>query len=373
MPVPPLIGRLRRALGVTRIARLTSLDRAGIEVHSAIRPRGHILQVCNGKGLSRADAELSALCETAELVSAETVGARVERFGSPLELRRAGLPFWPHGVCCGSAGWLVVPELAGESIRSAWAVARELGSGAPVWVPAQVLFCPPQSSADLGPIAVAWASNGTGAHPDPDEALRHALLEACERELLVRALPSGWTPPVLLSRRLTHGSLAKHAPAVAEQVERLSQRGFDVALFDLTLDDGLGLPLAGALLVDREEGPVPIAAGYACRTSPAEALMAALLEAAQSRLTDIHGAREDVAPMATLSVQLLRGALRSAGAIREVTEMPSPRARTADEVFAILRAHGVSRAAAYDLTAPGLPVRVIRVIVPGFRISELLV
>jgi ribosomal protein S12 methylthiotransferase accessory factor len=52
--------------------------------------------------------------------------------------------------------------------------------------------------------------------------------------------------------------------------------------------------VAGALLFDLEEGPVPLTAGYACRRSFAAAVEAALLEAAQSRLTEIHGAREDV-------------------------------------------------------------------------------
>src|SRR4051812_37128840 len=63
--------RLRTALGVTRVASLTELDRLGVFVCSAIRPGGHVLQVCNGKGLTPDDAELSALGETAELVSAE--------------------------------------------------------------------------------------------------------------------------------------------------------------------------------------------------------------------------------------------------------------------------------------------------------------
>jgi len=41
---------LARRLGVTRTARITGLDRLGIEVACAVRPLGHILQVSNGKG-----------------------------------------------------------------------------------------------------------------------------------------------------------------------------------------------------------------------------------------------------------------------------------------------------------------------------------
>ena len=72
---------------------------------------------------------------------------------------------------------------------------------------------------------------------------------------------------------------------------RLRARGFACFLFDLSPG---ALPVAGALLFDLEGGPVPLTAGYACRRSFAAAAEAAWLEAAQSRLTEIHGAREDV-------------------------------------------------------------------------------
>ena len=45
-----LVRRLSRAIGVTRIARVTGLDRCGVEVACAVRPAGHVLQVSNGKG-----------------------------------------------------------------------------------------------------------------------------------------------------------------------------------------------------------------------------------------------------------------------------------------------------------------------------------
>src|SRR5947208_11733958 len=44
------VDALQRAIGVTRVARVTGLDRSGIEVACAVRPLGHVLQVANGKG-----------------------------------------------------------------------------------------------------------------------------------------------------------------------------------------------------------------------------------------------------------------------------------------------------------------------------------
>lgn len=366
------------------MARVTGLDRAGIEVACAVRPRGHVLQVCNGKGLLWEDARRSALGEAAELHAAEHPARGPDAICAARELREA---FWRLRDC-GSAGWLVAPKLATDDVRCAWTRGRELFSGAEILVPSQALFCAPGSSSDLGPIALAWASNGTGAHPSRERALAHALLEACERELLVRALPDGWTPQVLLNRRLTAESLERVAPDASRLCELLDAQSFEAALFDLTPDDGLGAPLAGALLVDREEGPVPIAAGYACRLSPAQALLSALLEAAQSRLTDIHGAREDVGPMATQDAAVLRGTLLSAGATRDAVAMEAkeamgraprrskslrPSLSAVETLLGRLRDAGVDRVGVFDLGGGALPVHVMRVVVPGFRISELLV
>jgi len=84
-------------MGVTRVARVTGLDRTGVEVACAVRPGGHVLQVCNGKGLTYSEALWGALLETAELWAAETVvpgrlvwGSRAELDGRPGPGGRAG-------------------------------------------------------------------------------------------------------------------------------------------------------------------------------------------------------------------------------------------------------------------------------------------
>src|SRR3954469_14105813 len=80
---------LLSALGVTRVARVTGLDRAGIEVACAVRPGGHVLQVTNGKGLTWARARVAAVSEAAELWASERVDPDVLVFGARKELRRA--------------------------------------------------------------------------------------------------------------------------------------------------------------------------------------------------------------------------------------------------------------------------------------------
>lgn len=239
------------------------MDRAGVEVAAAVRPTGHVLQVTQGKGTTFEQAAWSAVGETAELHAAE-------------EPQRSMLQFCEAGALDGAV-------LDDDGLRRAWVQGSRLSDGAPVWLAAERVFCAPTGSTWLGPSTTSWSSNGFGAHSVKGRAEEHAVLEVWERHALTRALPDGWTDTAL-ERFLVEWR--------SPLVESLQGRGFQVAC--CALQDS-PLPLAGALLFDLEETSVPLTAGYACRRTMGEALEAALLEAAQSRLTEIHGARDDVA------------------------------------------------------------------------------
>jgi ribosomal protein S12 methylthiotransferase accessory factor len=360
-----------RAVGVTRIARLTGLDRTGVEVASAIRPTGHVLQVTNGKGETFLEAARGALGEATELWAAERV--RTGAWGTAAEVEQS------------ADGANVLGADAGE-LRVAWCRATRLSGGAAL-VPAPMVFCGPEGTALLGAAEVAWTSNGMGAHPSRDAALQHALLEAIERDQLARGLPEGFTGDAIQARMIDPASLARAAPRTAALAAGIERRGFGVYLFDagpetagrgadaLPPDLDLGLPVAAALLVDRAGGPVPVAAGYACRLSRDEALRAALLEAAQSRATEIHGAREDVLHGDRDAAAALAEACLAASPRRPASAMSSARAASPRAAVRLLldrlRAAGREHVAAVDLDAPA-GQHVVKVLVPGLLLSELL-
>lgn len=259
LPSRSLLAELR----ISRLARVTGMDRAGVEVAAAIRPTGHVLQVTQGKGATFEQAAWSAVGEAAELHAAERPQSSMLR-------------------CCDAAE-LEGAVLDDDGLRRAWVEGRRLSDGAPVWLAAERVFCAPTGSTWLGPSTTSWSSNGFGAHFEAGRAVEHAVLEVWERHALTLALPEGWTNEAL------EGSVVEWRSSL---VESLRGRGFQVACCSLRDDP---LPLAGALLFDLDDPSVPLTAGYACRRTMAEALEAALLEAAQSRLTEIHGARDDVA------------------------------------------------------------------------------
>jgi ribosomal protein S12 methylthiotransferase accessory factor len=406
---------LARALGVTRIARLTGLDRTGVEVASAIRPGAHVLQVTNGKGETPTDAAAGALLEAAELFAAER--AAVDAWGSAAELAGSGADaVHPRDLADGGG------EPEWDHVRLAWRSGRDLATGAPVLVPGQLVHVPPPGGPLLGPALLRWTSNGMGAARDPSAALLHALLEAVERDRVARALPEGFTKGELARRLLDPARLASVAPRTAALAARIEAEGIRVFLLDVTDADpgpgrGLGLgpgpgprprpgpgpsrgrgrgpsrgrgprpgprpspgpgwlslPCCAALLLDREGSAVPVAAGYACRLSRDGALRAALLEAAQSRATEIHGAREDVAAGDRGAAEALRGLLEGARAARDPSHLPEVRAASPSAgvraVVARLRRAGL-RPLAVDLQGPP-GVHVCRAVVPGLLLSELL-
>jgi ribosomal protein S12 methylthiotransferase accessory factor len=370
-------------LGVTRVARLTGLDRTGVEVASAVRPGAHVLQVTNGKGATFEGAMAGALLEAAELWAAERAFVDVWDDAATLAER--------HGADAVVAPETLAPDRAEPgwaALRLAWRTGQDLLRGAPALVPACAVHCPPAGGPLLGVAVVPWTSNGMGAHEDRAAALLHALLEAAERDLLARALPEGFTVEALASRLLVPGSLATAAPRAAALAAALEERGFGVHLLDASptkADEGPALPCAAAVIVDHALGPVPVSAGYACRIDRDEALLAALLEAAQSRATEIHGAREDVLLGDRQSAASLTALLEAARPRRDARRMPGARDRRAGStraspgsaaagvraVLERLRRAGVSRAVAVELEGPP-GVHVVKVLVPGFALSELL-
>jgi ribosomal protein S12 methylthiotransferase accessory factor len=347
---------------VTRVARVTGLDRTGVEVASAVRPRGHVLAVSNGKGRTFEVATRGALHEAAELWAAERPVSLVS--GTPAEVRAR------FGAAAVLAPADLAPGTFAPDARIAWCTAEELHTGARVLVPAAAVFCPPPGTPSLGPANVRWTSNGMGAAPSRGHALLHALCELVERDRVARALPDGFTRRELARRLVDPATL----PAgVRGLVRPLEARRFGVHFLDLDADpgrDGARAPACyAALLVDLDGGPVPVAAGYACRLDAEAALAAALLEAAQSRATEIHGAREDVAggdrgagaPLAPL-LAAVRPAVR-------VVPRRAPPGR--ERARAALLAAAPGPVACVDLAGPG-DLHVVKLVAPSLRLSELL-
>jgi ribosomal protein S12 methylthiotransferase accessory factor len=352
------IKALLPAAGITRVADITSLDRVGIPVFSSIRPtaRRGAVSVYNGKGATPAEARVSAMMEGIERFSAEVAreDLLVERYsvlsGYENVLDPASL-ILPAGVDCDSP--------------IAWTRGQDLTTGEEILVPASAVYHPLPV---LYPQLFRTTTNGLASGNTVEEAVFHALMELIERDAWSLAEASRDTGPALseVTDELALSLLKKFGDA-----------GVEVTLKDITSD--IGIPSVAAVADDvLLKDPSLLTIGMGSHTSARIAVLRALTEVAQSRLTQIHGAREDT-PLADFRKKMgyertkrMNRYWFSSRETRPFSALPSFDSDDfLDDITLAadrLRGAGLDRIVAVDLTRESIGVPVVRVIVPGLEV-----
>ena len=274
--------RLMKPLGITRLADLTGLDHVGIPVFSAIRPNGKSLSTSQGKGLDADAARASALMESIETWHAENVEAPVVRGSYRALAKRAVGVVDPRKL----------PRPRGRldlDARWSWLTGWDLGAGRPVLVPREAVsldttFAPGQvPTFDV-------SSNGLASGNHLLEAIVQGLCEVIERDAEAR-----WRSE-RGDRRIDLATA--RSPAARAVLAALHSAGVTVAAWDLTSD--IGVPVCGCTLVEDPDEPawraLGVYQGFGCHLDPEIALVRALLEAVQTRVTYIAGSRDDFFP-----------------------------------------------------------------------------
>ena len=358
---------LLSALGITRVANVTGLDRIGIPVVMVTRPNSRSLSVSQGKGQNLASARVSGVMESVEMFHAERIALPL-RFATLQEL----VFTLPLLDVSGLARFSVSTFHA--NLRLLWIEGRDLlANGSSVWLPYEVVHTDYTLPLPAGSGSFFMSSSGLASGNHPLEAISHALCELIERDAVTL-----WHHRPEAARQATRIDLASvDDPGCRALLEKYERAGVDVAVWDTTSD--VGLPTFFCTIVDREDSGwlAPPASGSGCHPTRAVALSRALTEAAQSRLTVIAGSRDDVRPEAyepaTIreAVRLTRLQLRHEGPLRRFGEVPSHEAATFDEdvtwTLERLRACGLRQVALVDLTRPELGIPVVRAVIPGLE------
>lgn len=350
--------RIARRIGVTRVADVTGLDTLGIPVVSAIRPDGRSLSTSQGKGVSRDAAIASALMESIEGWHAERIVLRAVR-GTYAAMKPRGavdprlLPR-RRGRLDPDRVWRWLP---------AWDVAR----GRRALVPDQAVTLDFRFET---PPALDVSSNGLASGNHLLEAIAHGLCEVIERDAEAR-----WRR----ARGRRRVDLATVEDPVARGlIDRCRRAGAAVGVWDLTSD--VGVPVFGcALVADPDEPawrPLGVYWGFGCHLDPAIALVRALTEAAQTRVTYVAGSRDDFFPFdyaRATDEELTRVVWADVhdrrGPWLDLRRVP--RAATAtfegdlDVLLAALARVGAPSVLVCDLSRAEHGVPVVKVIVPG--------
>ncbi len=361
------VQRTIRNAGITRVADITGLDRIGIPVFTSVRPgaASGAVTVYAGKGYTPDEAQVSAIMEGMERHAAEPWG-RVLIQGSYDELEVARVRGGSEVLDPSS---LVLP--ATGNYRSSdpleWVMGYSIVKDKGILVPAEAVFHPYSRTNQL----FRTNTNGLAVGNVLEEAVFHALMEVIERDawsLFERGalkgrdlrIESGMGGPVGdIIGKLTSANVKAHAKDITSNV--------GVATVAVALDD------------EMTRDPALLSLGVGTHLEPEIAVIRALTEAVQSRLTTIHGTREDTykADFARRvgyerMKRINRKWFESAGATEDIKEMPSFRSPDfLDDIRHTLRrlsSVGLEEVVAVDLTRNDTGVPAVRVIVPGLEV-----
>lgn len=273
--------------GITRVGDLTGLDRIGIPVWFASRPNSRGISVAQGKGLSHAQARISAVMECIEGAIAEQT--------RPLIACSASIE------CMRAAGKEVVPLARMQRCRSAqideartrsWVRGKALRSGNTVYAPYELIGLDMRSDAPWDHAGFLMSTIGLAAGASMEHAAVHAVCELIENDAttMVDLVGVGGS-----HSREVDCSNSRHAGLV-EAIAAVRNAGMNLRFLEVT--GTIPVPVIGCFVESpfhsAQKAAVGIAAGFACRPVGADAALAALLEAVQSRLTKIAGSREDL-------------------------------------------------------------------------------
>ncbi len=348
-------------LGVTRNAETTRLDRIGIPVFSATRPQAGIVCVTAGKGKHPIEAKAGALMESIEQAVAEhaaTIAA--VHWKTPIEVLAAGGP--PLGGLCPRIDRPIDPLAV-----MPWVTAQDISTGAPVSLPPELVFIPCPDHlyrGQFGSTTTGLASGNT-----TDEAVLHGLCEVIERD--ATSFHTLDDASVLVDPASLPNDLAALYQAVLAAGLRVSLRWAPAAT---------GTPYFRCLIVDDEfDTPVFCNGGYGCHPVAEIAAVRAVTEAAQSRLSFIQGARDDLSDTHSFIAAMTPAARRAYRTVlieqfsrldrvikfAEIpTAVPAEPADLLSDMLSRCSEAGFAQVAVYRYPPLAEPFHVVRVVVP---------
>jgi ribosomal protein S12 methylthiotransferase accessory factor len=244
--------------------------------------------VSQGKGLTAEQARISAVMESVETAYAERCETLVSEVCSLKQLLARGKMPVPFERLLRTAGETIDPKR-----KRGWMAGRSWPDETPVYAPYELVGIDYRDGAGWDHETFHMSSIGVAAHVSRDRAIEHALLEVIENDATAAVEVFGFSERLVDALPELPGSDALEAA-----LDRLARVGL-IARF-CRLRGALDLPVIGCFVgrdvAGAEGSGTAYSAGFACRLRVEDAALSALLEAVQSRLTDIAGARDDISP-----------------------------------------------------------------------------
>ena len=268
--------------GITRIADITDLDRIGLPIYTAIRPTAEdgAVSIYGGKGISKDHAKASAMMEGFERYSAEKQESDKTVIATLDEISKKGDYIDPKSLNLSKE--LEKEDISGLNLE--WSISHDIISDKDYFIPSNAIYHP--YITDM-PTKSLFKSNTNGLASGNvlEEAILHGIFEVIERD--------AWSIFELTHKNYSQIDLDSiESDIVNDTIEKFESEGIKIKLMDFTAD--INVPTIAASADDtitKDAGLLTL--GMGTHLDPEVATLRALTEVAQSRATQINGARED--------------------------------------------------------------------------------
>ena len=359
--------KLKKA-GITRIADITDLDRIGLPIYTAIRPTAEegAISIYGGKGISKDHAKASAMMEGFERYSAERQNSDETIIATPNEIGRYGDYIDPKS--------LNLPKDFEKKdisdINLEWSKSKDIISGNEYYIPTNAIFHPYASDSNAESLFKS-NTNGLASGNILDEAILHGMLEVIERD--------AWS-----IFELTHKNYAQidiesiESELILDIINKFESEGIKIKLMDFTAD--IKIPTIAASADDtitKDAGLLTL--GMGTHLDPEVAILRALTEVAQSRATQINGAREDTVRadfareagyerMKRINKYYFKDEEEKICLSDIENKSTSSITKDIEIVKNELTANDIEKILYVDLTRPEIDVSVVRVVIPEMEV-----
>ena len=360
-----------KTAGITRIADITDLDRVGLPIYTAIRPTAEdgAVSIYGGKGISKDHAKASAMMEGFERYSAEKQDSDDTVIANLDEIAKKGNYINPKSLNLGQN--LEKQDLS--EFKLEWNLACDIISGEEYYVPSNAVYHPYVHEDSIDGLFKS-NTNGLASGNVLDEAILHGMFEVIERD--------AWS-----IFELTHKNYAQidldtiESDVVNDTIDKFESEGIKIKLMDFTAD--INVPTIAASAddtVSKDAGLLTL--GMGTHLDPEVAVLRALTEVAQSRATQINGARED-----TVRADFAREAgyermkrinkfyFKEEENKISLSDIENNATTSITEDIEIVKdeliSNDISKILYTDLTRPELDISVVRVIIPEMELYAL--
>ena len=357
-----------KVAGITRIADITDLDRIGLPIYTAIRPTAEdgAVSIYGGKGISKSHAKASAMMEGFERYSAEKQDSDKTVTATVSEISKSGEYINPESLN-------LPKDFKKDTLNSIpleWSLSHDIISDKDYYIPTNAIYHPYLHDNSCQSLFKSH-TNGLASGNILDEAILHGMFEVIERD--------AWSIFELTHKNYSQINLDSiESEIVNDTIDKFESNGIKIKLMDFTAD--IKVPTIAASADDtitKDAGLLTL--GMGTHLDPEVAILRALTEVAQSRATQINGARED-----TVRADFAREAgyermkrinkyyFKEEETKIDLNELENKSTNSINKDIEIVKdeliSNDISQVLYTDLTRPELDIPVVRVIIPEMEI-----